>query len=247
MLDGMETRDRTCVVTGASRGLGAGIARELARLGMRLGLCSRGAPELPPSERVVAERVDVTDEAALRAFAGRVVARFGRIDLWINNAGVTGPLGPLRKAAGDDIALTIAVNVGGVVNGTRAYLDVLRGEPGVLVNMSSGVARSAVAGLAMYSATKAAVERLSEAVQLEEPGLRVYSISPGLIETDMQEKIRAMGEADVPMSGWFREVKRREAFSTPEFVARQIAAIAFDPARRPAQVAFQLELEHELP
>jgi benzil reductase ((S)-benzoin forming) len=180
-----------------------------------------------------------------------VLARFGRIDLWINNAGVTGPLGPLRAAPEDEIARAVAVNLGGVVNGTRAFSDVVRRQraPGVLVNVSSGAARAAVPGMAMYCATKAAVDRLSECVQEEEEGagLRVYSVAPGLIETDMQLKIRAKSEAEVPSVGWFHEVKRRGAFSSPEFVARQILAIAFDPARRPPSVCLELPLEHPLP
>lgn len=243
MLVGMETQ-RTAVITGASRGLGAGIAEELARQGWRLGVCSRGETALAGGERLLAERVDVTDEPALRAFARRVAQRFGGVDLWINNAGVTGPLGPLRDAEHEEIAQTIAVNLAGVVHGTRAFLEVGGGK-GVLVNMSSGAGRTAYPGMAMYCATKAAVDRLSETVQLEQPGMRVLSVSPGLIETDMQVKIRARPESAFPMVGWFREVKRREAFSSPAWVARQILAAVDAPPG--AGVVVDLPMEHALP
>ena len=102
---------RVAVVTGASRGLGAGLAVHFAASGMHLGLCARHRPVLAArtrptaqdgrivsSETPVLSAVDVTDRDAVAAFAQAVVARFGRIDLWVNNAGLLGPIGPLAVA-----------------------------------------------------------------------------------------------------------------------------------------------------
>lgn len=112
------------VITGASRGLGAGMAQRLAQRGLRLGLCARAMPPRPagtdPAAVVVAE-LDVTDPEAVDAFAATVVERLGPIGLWINNAGVLGPIGPLVEADPAEVARHLAVNVLGVVHGTRTY------------------------------------------------------------------------------------------------------------------------------
>ena len=112
--DRLMVSGRVAVVTGASRGLGAGLAVHFAASGMHLGLCARHRPVLAartrptaqdgriePSEPPVTAAVDVTDRAALDAFAAAVVARYGRIDLWVNNAGLLGPIGPLAEADPD--------------------------------------------------------------------------------------------------------------------------------------------------
>ena len=94
----MKLSPRTIVITGASRGLGAGMARWFQSQGHRLGLCSRGPASLQASETVLTAPVDVRDPTALNLFTKTVEDRFGGIDLWINNAGVLGPIGPLRDA-----------------------------------------------------------------------------------------------------------------------------------------------------
>src|SRR5262245_10298190 len=131
---------RTAVITGASRGIGEGLAREFHRHGLRLALCARGEIAAPAE---LAERGDVTDEAAVRAFAARAAERLGRIDLWINNAGVVGPIAPLRSTDIREIAAAFEVNVIGVLHGTKAYVEQVRrqGGGGVLLQMSSGASR----------------------------------------------------------------------------------------------------------
>jgi benzil reductase ((S)-benzoin forming) len=240
-------QDRVAVVTGASRGLGAGLATHFVEAGLALGLCSRSDPVLPDSERVVARRLDVTDAAAVDAFADEVAGRFGAIDLWINNAGVLEPIAPLRDADPAAIARNLEVNVLGVVHGSQAFVRHLRqrGGEGVLVNISSGAASHAYAGWAAYSASKAAVERLTEVVQLEEAdrGLRAYAVSPGIVDTDMQALIRATPADRFPAVDRFRARKEAGRFNTPAHVARHLLAIAFDPAARPDGVAFRLPEE----
>jgi NAD(P)-dependent dehydrogenase (short-subunit alcohol dehydrogenase family) len=240
----VELGGRTAVVTGASRGLGAGIARELRRQGLRLALCARGAPALPEGEDVLAARLDVTDGAAVAEFAARAAGRFGRIDLWINNAGVLEPIAPLRDVAPAEFRRHLDVNVTGVFHGTQAFVRHVRarGGEGVLVNVSSGAARHAYAGWSAYCAAKAAVDLLTECVALEEreSGLRAYAVAPGVVDTAMQEQIRACTPARFPAVEQFRERKREGRFNTPAFVAREILALAFDPARRPEGVLVRL-------
>jgi NAD(P)-dependent dehydrogenase (short-subunit alcohol dehydrogenase family) len=241
----LDLAGHTAVITGASRGLGAGLARGFRERGLRLGLCARSAPVFGDAADVVAERLDVRDPAALAAFAATVEARFGAIDLWINNAGLLEPIDPLRDVAPDAARAHLEVNVLGVLLGTQAFVRHLRrrGGEGVLVNISSGAARKPYAGWSVYCASKAAVDRLTECVALEEAahGLRAYAVAPGVIDTDMQALIRATPTARFPDAPRFVELKRENRFSTPPFVAEQILALAFDPAARPAEVCVRLQ------
>lgn len=243
----MDEHDKVAVITGASRGLGAGMARRMAERGLRLGLCARSAPALADGERVVARRVDVTDAAGVDAFVGAVVERFGRIDLWINNAGVLEPIAPVRDVAGEQFADHLRVNVAGVFNGTRAFIRHVgaREGGGVLINISSGAARKPYAGWAAYCTAKAGVDMLTQCVQVEEAGsgLRAYAVAPGVIDTGMQELIRSCTPERFPQVERFKQMKRDDAYNTPAFVADHLLAIAFDPAARPDDVLFRLPEE----
>jgi len=241
------------VVTGASRGIGAHLARDFAARGMRLGLCARSAPTLADDgDRVFARQLDVADADRVEEFARGVEERLGRIDLWINNAGVLGPIAPLRRADVAEWHRHIDVNVAGIFHGSRAYIRHLRrlgaaGRGGILVNISSGAARRPYAGWSAYSAGKAAVDMLTRCVAIEEADieLRAYAVAPGIVNTAMQEQIRAASPADFPEQPRFLELARDDLFSSPTFVAARLLELAFDPDRRPdpSQVAVDLPLE----
>ncbi|MCZ6784854.1 MAG: SDR family NAD(P)-dependent oxidoreductase [Proteobacteria bacterium] len=244
---GLGLGERTAVVTGASRGLGAGLAREFARQGLRLGLFSRSDPALPAGDRVVAERLDVRDEAALERFVATLASRFGAIDLWVNNAGVLDPMAPLRDIEASAFREHVDINLTGVFLGTRAFVRHLHdtGRSGVLINVSSGAAAHGYEGWSAYCAGKAGVERLTECVQMEEAGhgLRAFAVAPGVIDTDMQERIRGCTPDRFPEVERFRQMKRDDVYNTPEYVARELLAIAFDPDRKTDAVAIDLRDE----
>ncbi len=243
---GVAVAGKVGVVTGASRGLGAGLAAHFAASGMHLGLCARHRPTLvartrptahdgrvESAEAPVCAAVDVADPDAVAAFADAVIARFGRIDLWVNNAGVLGPIGPLAEADLVEIARVVEANVVGVVNGTAVFADHVRRRTGtgVLVNVSSGAATKPYRGWAAYCASKAAVDHLTRVVALEEAGngLDAYSVSPGLVDTDMQATIRATSEADFPDGPRFRQAAEEHRFNAPAWVAEHLLALAFGP------------------
>jgi benzil reductase ((S)-benzoin forming) len=240
----LDLAGRCAVITGASRGLGAGLAQAFHARGLRLGLCARSTPVLADASDVVAERLDVRDAAAVGAFGEKVTAHFGAIDLWINNAGLLEPIAPLRDVAVDAARLHLEVNVLGVLHGTQAFVRHVRqrGGEGVLVNISSGAASKPYAGWSLYCAGKAAVERLTECVALEEAahGLRAHAVAPGVIDTDMQALIRATPAERFPDAPRFRARKRENRFNSTAFVAEHLLAIAFDPAARPAEVCIRL-------
>jgi NAD(P)-dependent dehydrogenase (short-subunit alcohol dehydrogenase family) len=240
----LDLSGRTAVITGASRGLGAGLAEAFRARGLRLGLCARSATGLRSAADVVTERLDVRDPGALEAFAAAVEARFGAIDLWVNNAGVLEPIELLRDVPAEAARAHLEVNVLGVLLGTQAFVRHLRrrGGEGVLVNVSSGAAQRPYAGWSVYCASKAAVERMTECVALEEGahGLRAYAVAPGVVDTDMQALIRATPVARFPEAPRFVERRREGRFNSPRFVAERLLAIAFDPAARPEGVCVRL-------
>jgi benzil reductase ((S)-benzoin forming) len=242
----MNLQGKTAVITGASRGLGAGLARDFHARGLNLGLCARSPLPLDREKRALCTRLDVGDSKAVDAFAAQVVERFGAIDLWINNAGVLAPVAPLRDVSDAEADAHWRINVNGVLHGTRAFVRHVRarGGEGVLINVSSGAARNPYAGWSIYCAGKAAVDRMTECVQEEEraAGLRAYAVAPGVIDTDMQAEVRASSPEAFPQLPRFLELKRRGAFNTPEIVAEHLLAIAFDPAHRPDRVCVQIPM-----
>lgn len=237
--------EKVVVITGASSGLGAEIAQHYAGEGHALALCSRRPPALPAGDRVLSTQLDVTEVEAVDEFARSVMDRFGHIDLWINNAGVLEPMRPLEDADPDEWWRLMEINLRGVALGSRAFVRELRqaGQHGVLINISSGAAQNPYAGWTAYGASKAAVDMLSRCLQLEvaELGIRVHAVAPGIIDTQMQEQIRAAKPEDFPEVGKFLELKANDAFNSPAHVARELWKIAFDTA--PQDVVLRLPPE----
>jgi benzil reductase ((S)-benzoin forming) len=254
-----EVAGRVAVITGASRGLGAGLAAHFAWAGMHLGLCARHRPTLVATTRpmvrdgqvISAEpplraAVDVTDFDALAEFTDAVVARFGRIDLWINNAGVLDPIGPLAEVDPVAVARQINVNVVGVLHGSSLFARHVRDRDGggVLINISSGAGTKPYAGWAAYCAAKAAVDQLTRVVAMEEAphGLEAYAVAPGIVDTDMQALIRDTDAADFPEVARFRQMKADGSFNSPAWVAERLLEVAFGQ-RRPEQVTVRIPAE----
>jgi NAD(P)-dependent dehydrogenase (short-subunit alcohol dehydrogenase family) len=258
MADGRDLTGAVAVVTGASRGLGAGLAERFHAAGLALGLCARHAPT-PPSwpaapegprssapaspppaapdgdeaPAVVTAAVDVADAAAVERFCAEVVERLGRIDLWVNNAGLLAPIAPLRDADAGELQDNIEVNVLGVLHGSAAFARHVRSRAGggVLVNISSGAARTPYAGWAAYCASKAAVDQATRVVAVEEgdAGLRAYAVAPGVVDTGMQAAIRATPAERFPAVERFHALKRDDAYNSPAWVADHILGLVVDP------------------
>ncbi|MCP5055875.1 MAG: SDR family NAD(P)-dependent oxidoreductase [bacterium] len=245
----MDAAERTIVITGASRGLGAGLAEALHAEGARLALCSRSAPILPSSERVLSAEFDVRDTDAVARFTKDAAARFGSIDLWINNAGVLAPIAPLRDVDLEEAHTHVEINLLGLLACCQAFVRHAREREGggTLVNISSGAARKPYSGWSVYCAAKAAVDRLTECIDLEERahGLRAFSVAPGVIDTDMQALIRSTDEADFPDLPRFLAMKRDGRYNTPAFIAERLLELAFGESGQPADVLISLPNEWE--
>lgn len=242
-------------ISGASRGIGAGLAEYYAELGMKLILCSRSEPVLANGEGVISRPIDVRDEEGIESLVVEAEGRFGAIDLWINNAGVLEPVRPIRDVSTAAFREHLEINLIGVFIGMRAYIAHRRRisesstSGGTLINVSSGAAWSAYQGWGAYCAGKAAVERLTEVVAEEEAdtGMRVYAVAPGVVDTPMQDLVRASDEEDFPAVQRFRDMKKENALNSVRFVADEFLAIAFnsgsDSDRRSDSVSIRLESE----
>jgi 3-oxoacyl-[acyl-carrier protein] reductase len=186
---------RTVVVTGGSRGLGAGIVQAYLDAGDRVATCARSAtPEVAQwgseprlRERFMFAAADLSDRAQSEQFIGDVIARWGAIDVLVNNAGVARD-GVLALFSDDDVDTVIDLNLRATIQVTRLVVRrMLARGGGKIVNVSSIVGRSGYRGLAVYSATKAALDGMTRALarELGSRGITVNSVAPGYLRTEM--------------------------------------------------------------
>jgi NAD(P)-dependent dehydrogenase (short-subunit alcohol dehydrogenase family) len=239
------------VVTGASRGLGAGLARAFAGRGIRLGLCARTRPPTPSGADAYTATVDVTDAAAVEEFARSVVDRFGPIDVWINNAGVLAPIGPLATADPGAVHANLDTNVLGVLHGSATFARHVRSRPGsgLLVNLSSGAATKPYEGWAVYCASKAAVDMVTEVVAREErqAGLVAVALAPGVVDTDMQALIRSTPAERFPSVDRFRRLPDEDGFNDAPWVADRILELLADLPLDPAAAGDGISVRRRVP
>lgn len=213
-------------ITGASRGLGKGMGEHLVKLGHQVGFFGRTLSNRTESAAVYVSG-DVKSPGSLTQLKDAMVMAFGGVDIWINNAGVLKPIKPVRALELEELHQHLAVNVDGVLLGSKVFIDHCRQEKvvnPVLINISSGAAKKGYHGWGAYCAGKSAVDRLTECIALEEAeiGLKALSIAPGIVDTDMQALIRSTPESDFPSRSKFIDLKEQEHFNSPEFVAETI-------------------------
>jgi NAD(P)-dependent dehydrogenase (short-subunit alcohol dehydrogenase family) len=231
---------RTAIITGASRGLGLGLARSLAvEHGLRVALVARGQEAL---DAAVAELraaggevtgivADVADKRAIHRITGVAAAALGDIDLLVNNASILGPtpLRPLLDSECEDFAEVLETNLLGPFRLTKAVLGsmVLRGR-GLVVQISSDAAVEAYPDWGMYGVSKAALDHLARiwAAELEGTGVGMLSVDPGEMNTRMHAD--AVPEADPA------------ELADPEAVGRALAAMIVGAARTPTKTRLAL-------
>lgn len=230
------------IISGASRGLGAAVARWLAKAEAGVTLLARSEKDLT----MVAEGVrrlggeplvcgaDVANYDACLSAVGNTIQRFGRIDALVNNAGIVLPIAAVAQCDPADWRYNIEVNLIGPFNLTRAALSVLRRQDGRIVNVSSGAANMALETISAYCAAKAALNHFSRVVAAEEAALTVLAVRPGVVDTDMQTYIRAEGPKAMPadQAAYYRRLKVRGELEPPEIPARSIAWLALHAPRQ---------------
>ena len=224
---------RVALVTGASRGIGLAVARRLLDRGASVTITARKRPELDDAaaslgadDRVLAVAGNAGDPAARTEAVDATVARFGALDVLVNNTGINPQYGPLVAADLGAVSKTFEVNVvaalGFVQEAHRAWMGA---HGGAIVNMASvgGLRSSGVIGA--YGASKAALIRLTEELAWElGPAIRVNAVAPAVVKTRFAEALYAHGEDEV--AG--RYPMRR--LGTPEDVAALVGFLVSDAA-----------------
>jgi short-subunit dehydrogenase len=229
-----KVRDSVVVVTGASSGVGRATARRFAERGATVVVSARRQRPLVElvdecrglDTDVVAYAADVTDPDSMDALARFTVERFGRLDVWVNNAAVT-MFARLEEAPIDDIRAVIDTDVLGYVNGVRSALPWLREQGrGVIINVGSVLSNLPAPYLAPYVIGKASARALSASLRtellLDAPRIKVCTVLPGPIDTPFfQHAANYTG----------RRLRALRPTSSPEHVAKAIVRCARRPRR----------------
>ncbi len=186
---------KIAVVTGGGSGIGAAVARAFAREGAEVAICGRRAQALDVTRNeidrlggtAVAVPMDLTRSEDVVRLVEAIRARFGRLDVLVNNAGILGAHAPIAEYPEDEWDAVIAANLTAVFRITKAALPLMpRG--GSIINVSSSVGRIGRAGWGAYSVSKFGVEGLSQVLadELRERGIRVNTVNPGGTRTAMR-------------------------------------------------------------
>jgi NAD(P)-dependent dehydrogenase (short-subunit alcohol dehydrogenase family) len=225
---------KVAVVTGAGSGIGRALAYDLARRGAKLALSDVDTDGLAETIRQVqvqvhsaavhSQRLDVTDRAAVLAYADTVVAEYGAVNLVFNNAGIAFT-GDVAEMTFEQIERVLAVDFWGVVHGTKAFLPYLISSgDGHVVNVSSLFGLLSVPGQSAYNAAKFAVRGFTEALRqemlLSSAPVRVTCVHPGGIKTAIARNAGAVEGKDAAKLAEFFDA--RLAKTSPEAAARTI-------------------------
>ena len=229
------------ILTGASRGMGLAMARQLLQPGNTLLCISRSASETLAVQAKQANvdllqwTQDLTRGAAASARLGQwlreqTIGRFASATL-INNAGVIPRIGPLRDADADDLSHALRVGLEAPMQLTSAFLratQIWTGKRKVL-NISSGLGRRAMASQAGYCAAKAGMDHFTRCLALEEAlksnGAKVCSLAPGVIDTDMQEQLRRADSQAFPDQQSFINLQTSGALASPDEAAKRVLSV----------------------
>ncbi len=209
---------KTAFVTGGASGIGLGIAKALLGAGMNVVIAdirddhlAAAEAELAGGEKVLPLKLDVTDRAAFAAAADAAEARFGKLHILCNNAGVA-VVGPTELATFADWDWVMGVNVGGTINGIVTLLPriLAHGEGGHIVNTASMSALVPVGGTTIYSSGKAAVTSMMECMrpELEPRGVICSAFCPGAVQSNIAEAGKTR-PADLADTGYAEADKRR--------------------------------------
>lgn len=213
---------KVVVITGTSRGIGAAAVRQFVAAGARVAALARSTPAIEALAAQIGPQVmplacDVTSWPQVSAAMEAVRAKWGRIDVLVNNAGQIDPIARIADAVPEDWAQAVQVNLAGPFHVIRAVLPQMKAAGGgTIINVSSGAATSPYEGWSAYCAAKAGALMLTRSLHLEEgPMIRALGLSPGTVATDMQRRISASGINPVSELAWADHIP-------PEWPARAL-------------------------
>ncbi len=187
----MNLQGAVVVITGSTSGLGKALAEAFVRESAKVVISSRSKDEVNTVAATMSAygtAADVTREGDMQKLVGEVVKEFGRIDVWINNAGIWIPHGPIEDLDMARVRQMVDVNLFGTMNGTKAVLPVMRKQnSGIIVNILSTSALNGRAGSSAYCASKYGATGFTKSLQLEiqGSGVKAIAVYPGGMQTHL--------------------------------------------------------------
>lgn len=224
----MNTQSKIALVTGASSGIGEGVARLLAANGVKVGLAARRKDKLSKlandiqsaGGEAIAIELDVTDQASVNKGVETLIETYGGIDILVNNAGLM-PLSDVESLKLDEWHKMVDVNIKGLLNTTAAVLPhLMKQNAGHIFNLSSIAGRKLFPGLSVYCATKHAVAAFSDIMRMElapKYKIRVTSLQPGAVASELYDHI-----TDARYRQNMEDLKGQMIFLTPDDIAHSV-------------------------
>ena len=228
---------RVAIITGANQGLGLAIARRYAEEGACLAICARDVGLLDeaarsirecmtPRQGLLVQPADVAKRADCESLVVATLARFSRLDVLVNNAGVYGPKGAIEKVDWDEWVQAVHINLMGSVLMCRAVMTPFkRQRAGKIVQLSGGGATGPLPYLSAYAASKAAIVRFVEtlAEEAREYGIEANAIAPGALNTRLLDEVLQAGPGKVGQAFYDRALKQKETGGAPLAAGAELA------------------------
>jgi len=236
----MMLKEKVVIITGGSRGIGKVMAERFALEGFRLMLVARTKSELLRTAKFIRKEygaeveicpIDVGYKHEVEYMVQETIDRFGQIDILINNAGIIGPMGEISTVDAKEFFDTIRINLGGMVFCTQEVIPYMKRQTrGCIINLSGGGGLHPFPYYDAYSASKAAIVRLTEnlAVELAEFNIRVTGIAPGAVNTKMFKEQLKVDESIIGSRNWRALQKRLETGGDPIEKAADLAIFIVD-------------------
>jgi NAD(P)-dependent dehydrogenase (short-subunit alcohol dehydrogenase family) len=233
---GIDLTGQVAIVTGGGRGIGRAIARGLAAAGASIAVVARSLDQVAESVedivkmggRAAAVPADVSEPEAVGRTVREVERALGPVDLLINNAGLSGPFGPIAETEPGDWWRCQEVNLRGPLLCTRAVLPgMIARRRGRIINIASGAGTIAIPYLSAYVVSKTALIRLTEvlAAEVAAHGVRVFAIEPGTVRTAMAD-YALESEAGRRWLPWFQDIFEQRRDVPPEDAAQLVSLLA---------------------
>ncbi|QNL48108.1 SDR family oxidoreductase [Olivibacter sp. SDN3] len=247
----MNLKDKVALISGASSGIGEGVAKALAAKGVKVGIAARRLDKLKTLEEEItakggeafAVEMDVTNPDSVEKGVKALKEHFGKIDILVNNAGIM-PAADIDTFKTEEWTAMVDVNIKGILNTTASVLpELITQHSGHIINLSSIAGRKLFKGLAVYCASKHFVAAFSDIMRMEigkKHNIRVTSIQPGAVATNLYEQI-----TDKNYKEGMEGLREQMTFLSPEDIAHSMIYALEAPDHVDVSELFILPIDQE--